>query len=150
MANEMSKELTIIPASDDVREELDDSDGWRSYAKVLHSILETVTTSAGVNFLEVDGLLANRPLSGPDAEIRNGSNIRIPCAIRLIEGMAAGRGPYCQLSVAGRIQIESGWDGAVHVYMTPSAAAEMPPPCCLHEQDGTNCESSNRPNRSQV
>lgn len=36
--------------------------------------------------------------------------------------MAAGRGPYCRLAASGRLQIESGWDGALHLFTPPVVA----------------------------
>ncbi|MBG0819106.1 hypothetical protein [Planomonospora sp. ID82291] len=43
----------------------------------------------------------------------------------LVEGMAAGYGPYCRLSRTGRLRVESGWDGAVHFYVPSKIANEI-------------------------
>lgn len=125
MDSEIVKELIISPRGDRVREDLEDAAGWGSYATALRQALGAVFARSGVDLLEVGGLLVNEPLPDRHTGLRNGGNVRLAQAIDIVEGMAAGRGPYCQLSVAGRLQIESGWDGAVHIYMTRSDAADL-------------------------
>ncbi|GAA1031466.1 hypothetical protein GCM10009565_71890 [Amycolatopsis albidoflavus] len=122
---EMSKELIISPRSERVREELADAGAWSSYAAALRQVLGAVVAKSGIDFLEVGELLVNEPLPDRHLGLRNGAEVHFPQAIDLVEGMAAGRGPYCRLSIQGRLQIESGWDGAIHVYMTRAAAADL-------------------------
>ncbi|MEU6639473.1 hypothetical protein [Streptomyces rochei] len=121
----MSKELIISPRSERVREELADAGAWSSYAAALRQVLGAVIAKSGVDFLEVGELLVNEPLSGRHLGLRNGAEVQFPQAIDLVEGMAAGRGPYCRLSIPGRLQIESGWDGAIHLYTTRAVAADL-------------------------
>ncbi|MGW5752230.1 hypothetical protein [Nocardia rhamnosiphila] len=121
----MSKELIIGPRGESVREELAAAAAWSSYAAELRRALGAVIEKSGADLLEVGGLLVNEPLPPGQRGLRNGAVVRPPQAIGLAEAMAAGRGPYCQLTASGRLQVESGWDGAVHVYMTPEAAADL-------------------------
>ncbi len=125
MAGEMSKELIISPRSERVREGLADADAWSSYAAALRQVLTAVIAKSGIDFLEVGELLVNDPLPDRHRGLRNGAEVQFPQAIDLVEGMAAGRGPYCQLSIPERLQIESGWDGAVHLYLTRAVAADL-------------------------
>ncbi|MFF8189986.1 hypothetical protein ACF05L_03680 [Streptomyces bobili] len=121
----MSKELIISPRSERVREELADAGAWSSYAAELRQVLGAVIEMSGVDFLEVGELLVSEPLPDRHLGLYNGAEVPFPQAIDLVEGMAAGRGPYCQLSAPGRLQIESGWDGAVHLYTTRAVAADL-------------------------
>jgi len=132
MAGEMSKELIISPRSERVREELADTGAWSSYAATLRQVLGAVIAKSGIDFLEVGELLVSEPLPDRHLGLRNGAEVQLPQAIDLVEGMAAGRGPYCQLSIPGRLQIESGWDGAIHLYTTRAVAADL---ASLHCQD---------------
>lgn len=125
MAGEMSKELIISPSSERVREELADATAWSSYATELRKVLGAVIEKSGVEFLEVGELLVSEPLPDRNLDLRNGAQVQLPKAIDLVEGMAAGHGPYCQLSISGQLQIESGWDGAVHLYTTRAVAADL-------------------------
>ncbi|MCX0273022.1 hypothetical protein NLM24_20400 [Nocardia zapadnayensis] len=120
----MSKELIISPRSESVRERLAAAADWSSYAAELRRVLEAVIEKSGADFLEVGGLLVHEPLPEGQRGLANGAVVRPPQAIGLAEAMTAGRGPYCQLTASGRLQIESGWDGAVHVYTTPEVAAD--------------------------
>ncbi|MFF8315614.1 hypothetical protein ACF06V_00435 [Streptomyces bobili] len=121
----MSKELIISPRSERVREALADAGAWSLYAADLRQVLGAVIEKSGVDFLEVGELLVSEPLPGRHLGLYNGTEVPFPQAIDLVEGMAAGRGPYCQLSTPGRLQIESGWDGAVHLYTTRAVAADL-------------------------
>ncbi|MFE0693005.1 hypothetical protein [Streptomyces sp. NPDC058869] len=121
----MSKELIISPRSERVREELADAGAWSSYAAELRRVLGAVIAKSGVDFLEVSELLVSEPLPDRHLGLHNGAEVQFPQAIDLVEGMAAGRGPYCQLSIPGWLQIESGWDGAVHLYTTRPVAADL-------------------------
>ncbi|MER7078941.1 hypothetical protein [Saccharopolyspora kobensis] len=121
----MSKELVISPRSERVREELADAGAWSSYAAVLRQVLGAVIAKSGIDFLEVGELLVNEPLPDRHLGLRNGVGVQFPQAIDLVEDMAAGRGPYCQLFIPGRLQIESGWGGAVHLYTTRAVAADL-------------------------
>ncbi|MEW2399879.1 hypothetical protein [Streptomyces sp. NPDC046862] len=128
----MSKELIISPRSERVREELADAAAWSSYAAELRQVIGAVIEKSGADFLEVGELLVSEPLPDTYLGLFNGAEVQIPQAIDLVEGMAAGRGPYCQLSIPERLQIESGWDGAVHLYTTRTVAADL---AWAHGQD---------------
>ncbi|WP_371797428.1 hypothetical protein [Streptomyces sp. NBC_01718] len=121
----MNKELIISPRSESVRDELEDAPGWSSYAAELRRVLGSAIDKNGADFLEIGDLLVSRPLPGGYLSLRNGVEVHPLQAIDLVEGMAAGRGPYCRLSMPGRLQIESGWDGAVHLYTTRAVAADL-------------------------
>ncbi|MEU2561265.1 hypothetical protein ABZ626_18305 [Streptomyces longispororuber] len=121
----MSMELVLSPRSESVREELAEAEAWDSYVAELRQVLGVVIEKSAVDFLEVGELLVGEPLPDKYLGLRNGAKLRIPQAIDLVEGMAAGRGPYCRLSLSGRLQIESGWDGAVHLYTTRAVAADL-------------------------
>lgn len=125
MAGEMSKELIISPRSERVRDELANAAAWSSYAAELRQVLGAVIVKSGAAFLEVGELLVSEPLPDRHLGLYNGVEVESPQTIDLVEGMAAGRGPYCRLSMPGRLQIESGWDGAVHLYTTRAVAAEL-------------------------
>jgi hypothetical protein len=128
----MSKELIISPRSERVREELADAAAWGLYAAELRQVLGAVIEKSGADFLEVGELLVSEPLPDGHLGLYNGAEVQLPQAIDLVEGMAAGRGPYCRLSIPGRLQIESGWDGAVHLYTTLAVAADL---AWVHGQD---------------
>lgn len=134
MAGEMNKELIISPRSERVREGLADAGAWSSYAAALRQVLGEVIAKSCIDFLEVGELLVNEPLPDRHLGLRNGVHVQFPQVIDLVEGMAAGRGPYCELSIPGRLQIESGWDGAIHLYTTRAVAADL---ARLHCQDAT-------------
>ncbi|MFI6300897.1 hypothetical protein ACIBCH_03400 [Amycolatopsis thailandensis] len=121
----MSKEVIISPRGERVREELADADAWGSYAAELRRLLGVVIKKSGADFLEVGELSVYEPLPDRHIGLRNGSKVEFRQALDLVEGMAAGNGPYCRLSVPGRLQVEPGWDGAIHVYTTRSAAADL-------------------------
>ncbi|MFK0249383.1 hypothetical protein ACIQUM_32190 [Amycolatopsis azurea] len=125
MAGEITDEVIISPRSERVREELADADSWISYAAELRQVLEETIQKTGADFLEVGELLVSEPLPGKHLGLRNGAKVELPQAMDLVEGMVAGHGPYGQLSIPGRLQIESGWDGAIHVYTTRSAADDL-------------------------
>lgn len=125
MVGEMSKELIISPRSELLREELAEADAWSSYAAELREVLGEAIAKCDVDALGIDGLMVNEPMSDMHIGLYNGAEVRLPQAMDLVEGMVGGRGPYCQLSVPGWLQIESGWDGAVHLFTTPALAAEL-------------------------
>ncbi len=132
MAGEMSKELIISPRSERVREELADTAGaWSSYAVEMCQVIGAVAEKSAAGSLEVGELLVSQPLPDRHLGLYNGVQVQFPQAIDLVEGMAAGRGPYCQLSSPGLLQIESGWGGAVHLYTTRAVAADL---AGLHSQ----------------
>ncbi|MDX3578237.1 hypothetical protein [Streptomyces sp. FL07-04A] len=132
----MSKELILSPRSERVREELADAGAWGSYASELRQVLGAAIEKSGVGFLEVGELLVSEPLSDRHLGLYNGAEVQSPQAIDLVKGMAAGRWPYCQLSIRGRLQIESGWDGAVHIYTTRAVAADL---AGIHCQPYSDC-----------
>ncbi|MEU9578335.1 hypothetical protein [Streptomyces chilikensis] len=125
MAGEIGKELIISPRSERVRVELAEAAAWSAYAAELREVLGAAIEKSGADLLEVGGLLVSEPLPEEHRGLRNGAEVRPPQAMGLAEGMAAGRGPYCQLTAPGRLQIESGWDGAVHLFTTPAVAADL-------------------------
>lgn len=125
MAGKMNKELIISPRSVRVREELAEAAAWNSYAAELRQVLRAAIDKIGAGCLEVDELLVSEPLPDRYLGLHNGARVRFSQVIDLVEGMAAGRGPYCQLSSPGRLQIESGWDGAIHLYTTKAVAADL-------------------------
>ena len=125
MVGEMSRELIISPRGERVREDLAGASAWSAYAAELRQVLEAAIAKSGVDVLEVGELLVSERLPDRYLGIRNGAKVEIAQAIDLVEGMVAGRGPYCQLSSPGRLQIESGWDGAVHLYTTRAVAADL-------------------------
>ncbi|WP_149825066.1 hypothetical protein [Streptomyces tailanensis] len=121
----MRKELVLSPHTESVRAELTDSQGWGVYAAELRRILAIVIERSDADSLEVGDLLVSRPLPGIYAQLRNGADVSPSEAIDLVEGMAAGSGPYCRLSVPGRLHIVSGWEGAVHLHTTPQMATVL-------------------------
>lgn len=125
MAGEVSKELVISPRSESVREELADAAAWSAYAAELRQVLAAAIVKSGADLLEVGDLLVSEPLPEEHLGLRNGAEVRPAQAIGLAEAMAAGHGPYCRLTARGRLQIESGWDGAVHVCTTREVAADL-------------------------
>ncbi|MEV7641763.1 hypothetical protein AB0O32_17670 [Streptomyces rubiginosohelvolus] len=121
----MSMELIVSPRVERVREQLESAGAWSSYAAELRQVLGVVSEKSGVGSLEVGELLVSEPLPDRHRGLCNGAEVQLPQVIDLVEGMAAGRGPYCLLSAPGRLRIESGWDGSVHLYMTRAVAAEL-------------------------
>ncbi|MGW2354962.1 hypothetical protein [Actinacidiphila glaucinigra] len=121
----MIKELIISPRSKQAREQLGDATAWSAYAAELCHVLGVVIEKSGAEVMEVDELLVSGPLPDAYRGLRNGAEVQPSHAIDLVERMAAGRGPYCRLSSLGRLQIESGWDGAVHLYTTRAVAADL-------------------------
>ncbi|MFE5974365.1 hypothetical protein ACFQ64_19660 [Streptomyces sp. NPDC056460] len=124
MAEEVIKELIISPRSERVREELADADAWSSYAAELRQVIGAAIGKSAADFLTVGDLLVSEPLSDGHLGLRNGAEVRSPQAIELVEGMAAGRGPYCRLAAPG-LEIESGWDGAIHLYATRTVISDL-------------------------
>lgn len=100
----------------------------------LCQVLGVAIAKNGVDVLEVGRLLVNEPLPDRHLGLRNGAKLQLSQAIDLVVGMAGGLGPYCQLSIPGKLQIGSGWDGAVHLYTTREVAADL---ARLHCQDAT-------------
>ncbi|MEV1113843.1 hypothetical protein AB0I91_02145 [Actinosynnema sp. NPDC049800] len=125
MAEGLSKELIISPRGERLREELADAAGWSSYAAELRQVLGVVVERSGADVLEVGELLVAEPLPVEYLGLRNGAKVETSPAVHLVEEMVAGCGPYCQLVAPGRLQIESGWDGAVHLYTTRAVAADL-------------------------
>lgn len=125
MSTGLSTELVLGPHSESVRNELADAPAWSAYAAELRRALGTVIEKSDVDFLEVGELLVSRPLPERYSTLRNGVAVPPSEAIDLVEAMVAGSGPYCRLSMSGRLLIESGWDGAVHLYVTPAVTTEL-------------------------
>jgi hypothetical protein len=125
MAGEVGTELIISPRSDSVRAELADAPDWSAYAAELRMVLGMVIEKSDVDFLEVSELLVGLPLPDGCSSLRNGVEVSPSEAIDLVEGMVAGRGPYCRISTPGRLHVESGWDGAVHLFVMPTVAADL-------------------------
>ncbi|MEU1352276.1 hypothetical protein [Streptomyces sp. NPDC005795] len=122
----LDTELIISPRSQGVRDDLADAPGWPAYVARLRAAVATVIAACDVDALEVGELLVSLPLPEVYADLRNGVEVGPAEAIDLVEAMVAGHGPYCGLSGPGRLRIESGWDGAVHLYVAPAAASELP------------------------
>lgn len=91
-------------------------------------MLGAAIEKSGADLLEVGGLLVSEPLLEEHRGLRNGAEVRPPQATGFAEGMAAGHGPYCQLAAPGRLQIESGRDGAVHLpaFDVPGSTRDVP------------------------
>ncbi|WOX22334.1 hypothetical protein [Streptomyces solicathayae] len=121
----MKTELVACPRADAVRSDLTEAPGWDAYAAELRRLLAVLTEASGAGRLEVEELIVSRPLPDRFAELRNGSRVDPAEAAELLVGMAAGEGPYCRLIGAGRLRIESGWDGAMHFYVTSETAEEL-------------------------
>ncbi|WP_189670807.1 hypothetical protein [Promicromonospora soli] len=121
----MSTEFILSPLSESVRVVLTDAPAWSAYAAELRGVLDMVIEKSGSDFLEVGELLVSQPLPDRYMSLRNGVEVSRSEAIDLIEGMVAGRGPYCRLSIPGKLCIESGWDGGVHLYATPVVSADL-------------------------
>ncbi|GAA3447995.1 hypothetical protein Pve01_63640 [Planomonospora venezuelensis] len=88
-------------------------------------MLERVITASGVDVLEVGDLIVNQPLPEKYSRLRNGLEIETAEAVDLAVGMAVGDGPYCRLSKEGRLRVETGWDGNMHLYMTSRLANDL-------------------------
>lgn len=125
MVENVVTELVLGPAAEDVRHGLDEAPGWGSYSAQLRSALESVLTACDADTVEVDALVANRPLPDDYADLRNGMRLSPVQSVDLAVEMAAGHGPYCGLVITDRIRLESGWDGFVHLYMAPEVAEQI-------------------------
>lgn len=123
--NEPGTELVIGPRSQDVRDDLADAPGWPPYLAELRAAVAAVIETCDVDALEVGELLVSLPLPARYADLRNGVEVGPTQAVDLVEAMVAGHGPYCRLLRPGRLRIESGWDGAVHLHVTSAAASEL-------------------------
>lgn len=119
------RELVLSPRTERVRSELADAPDWSGYAAELRELLTTVIERSAVQALEVGDLLVNQPLPDSRPRLRNGVEVTPSEAVDLVEGMAAGNGPYCRLSAPGRLVAVSGWEGAVHLHLTQRAASEL-------------------------
>jgi hypothetical protein len=122
MDREMTAEIVISPRDESVRVELAEAGGWDAYAAEIRAVLGLAIDACGVTSLEVGALLVNRPLPHRYMRLRNGTEVNPAEAVDLVVRMAAGWGPYCRLTRAGLLRIESGWDGAVHLYVEPMVA----------------------------
>jgi hypothetical protein len=119
---EVVTELIAGPRDENVRDALDEAKGWGSYAAELRGVLGAVIEASGTGTLEVGELLVGRPLPDELSALRNGMEVSPQEAMDLAVGMAAGRGPYCVLAGADQLRIESGWNGFVHLFITPQVA----------------------------
>lgn len=125
MDREVVTELVVGPRDENVRDALDEAEGWDAYAAELRGVLGAVIEAGGVGTLEVGELFVGQPLPDELSALRNGLEISPREAVDLAVGMAAGRGPYCQLTSTDQLRIESGWNGFVHLLMTPEMAHRM-------------------------
>lgn len=121
----LGTELIISPRSQEVRDDLADAPGWPAYAAQLRAAVGAVIETCDADALELGELLVSLPLPDKYAHLRNGVEVGSAEAVDLVECMVAGHGPYGRLSRPGRLQIESGWDGAVHLFLSPAAASEL-------------------------
>ncbi|MEU5103860.1 hypothetical protein AB0H07_16450 [Streptomyces sp. NPDC021354] len=125
MDREIVTELVAGPRDENVRDALDEAEGWGSYAAELRGVLGAVIEASGADTLEVSELFVGQPLPDELSALRNGLEISPREAVDLAVGMAAGRGPYCRLTSTDQLRIESGWNGFVHLLMTPEMAGRM-------------------------
>ncbi|CAM5560096.1 hypothetical protein SAVIM338S_04623 [Streptomyces avidinii] len=125
MAEEMSVELIISPSQESVRDDLAEAPGWSSYAAELRNILRLVIEASNAEALEIGELLVSRPLPDIHSQLHNGSEISPAEAVELVVAMVSGEGPYCRLSREPQLRIGSGWDGAVHAYVTSEVADHL-------------------------
>jgi hypothetical protein len=121
----MTAELVVSPSDQHVRASLAEAPAWSAYAADLRRLLHVVIEECGADRLEVNELLVSQPLPDRYRRIRNGMQANLTEAIDLAERMAAGFGPYCRLVTPGRLRVESGWDGAIHLSMDPSVANSL-------------------------
>lgn len=126
LGTELGTELILSPRSQGVRDDLTDAPGWPAYVTELRAAVAAVIEACDVDALEVGELLVGLPLPSRYADLRNGVEVGPAEAVDLVEAMVAGHGPYCRLARPERLQIESGWDGAVHLYVASAAASELP------------------------
>lgn len=115
MGREVTVELVIAPAADEVAEDLARAEGWADYEHALRAVLAEVLGTAGA--LTVDSLIVNEPLPQRYSGLRPGARVEIPEALDLAVGMVIGDGPYCTLRGADGFELASGWDGAVHLLL---------------------------------
>ncbi|MET7506981.1 hypothetical protein [Streptomyces albidoflavus] len=118
----MTTELVVSPSGHRERASLAEAPAWRAYAADLRDFLGLVAVLSGVGQLEVTELLVAHPLPDRYGELRNGVQVDLAAATDLAERMAAGVGPYCRLTAPGKLRIESGWDGAIHLLVNPAVA----------------------------
>ncbi|MET9465143.1 hypothetical protein ABZY44_10065 [Streptomyces sp. NPDC006544] len=121
----MTSELTVTPRDEMVASELSEAHGWDGYAAELRDLVLTAIEASGVDTLEVSELLVGEPLPDKYSGIRNGLNIAPTPAVELVLRMVAGYGPYCRLVNGAKLHIQTGWDGAVYLYMAPEASARL-------------------------
>ncbi|MGA5564440.1 hypothetical protein ACPCUV_25195 [Streptomyces platensis] len=121
----MTAELVVSPSDQHVRASLAEAPAWSAYAVDLRRLLNVVIEECGVDRLEVSELLVSQPLPDRYWRLRNGMQANPAEAIDLAERMAAGSGPYCRLITPGRLRVESGWDGAIHLSMDPAVANSL-------------------------
>ncbi|WP_405849854.1 hypothetical protein OG211_23485 [Streptomyces niveus] len=121
----MTAELVVSPSDRHVRASLAEAPAWSAYAVDLRGLLNVVIEECGADRLEVSELLVSQPLPDRYSGLRNGMQANPAEAMDLAERMAAGFGPYCRLIAPGRLRIESGWDGAIHLSMDPAVANSL-------------------------
>ncbi|GGV35117.1 hypothetical protein [Streptomyces griseoflavus] len=121
----MTAELVVSPSDRQVRASLADAPAWNAYAVDLRRFLDVVIEACGADRLEVSELLVSQPLPDRYRTLRNGMQAGPAEAMDLAERMAAGLGPYCRLVAPGRLRVESGWDGALHLTMDPAVARAL-------------------------
>ncbi|MFF1713122.1 hypothetical protein [Streptomyces sp. NPDC058268] len=121
----MTAELVVSPSDEQVRASLAEAPAWSAYAVDLRNLINVVIEECGASPLEVSELLVSQPLPDRYWRLRNGMQASPAEAIDLAEQMAAGFGPYCRLVTPGRLLIESGWDGAIHLAMEQAIANSL-------------------------
>ncbi|MFD3523950.1 hypothetical protein [Streptomyces sp. NPDC058653] len=121
----MTAELVVSPSEQHVRGALAEAPAWSAYAVDLRGLLNLVIEECGADRLEVSELLVSEPLPDRYSGLRNGTQADPAEAIDLAERMAAGFGPYCRLITPGRLRVESGWNGAIHLSMDPAVANSL-------------------------
>ena len=121
----MTAELVVSPSGQQMHASLAEAPAWRAYAMDLRRLLNVVIEECGADRLEVSELLVSEPLPDRYRTLRNGMQASPAEAIDLAERMAAGIGPYCRLITPGRLGVESGWDGAIHLSIDPAVANSL-------------------------
>ncbi|WP_336210131.1 hypothetical protein [Nonomuraea sp. LPB2021202275-12-8] len=124
MDSEVTEELVVGPADDAVAERLADAPGWEEYSARLRDTLWKVVKTTGVESLEVADLRVPEPLPTRHSSLRNGVELDLAGAIKMVVDMLAGVSPYCDFTAPG-LHIAIGYNGYVNIYMTRGSADKL-------------------------
>lgn len=122
----MTVELVLAPARETLAADLGDAEEWGAYERALREVLGEVLEEAAGG-LTVDSLIVNEPLPERFAWLHNGASLDVPTALDLAVGMAAGTGPYCALRTPDGLELVSGWDGAIHLFLPARREIRLSP-----------------------